>query len=48
MVIGLACKKSTIFGVNSGEEFALKISKCKVGKLTLQTLICEFAVLKLE
>ena len=23
-------------------EFALKISKCKVGKLTLQTLTCEF------
>ena len=31
MVIGSACKKSTIFGVNSGGEFALKISKCKVG-----------------
>ena len=48
MVIGSACKKSTIFGVNSDGEFVLKISKCKVGKLTLQTLICEFAVLKLE
>ena len=23
-------------------EFALRISKCKVGKLTLQTLTCEF------
>ena len=41
-------KMGSIFGVNSGGEFALKISNCKVGKLTLQTLICEFAVLKLE
>ena len=32
MVIGSACKKSTIFGVNSDGEFVLKISKCKVKK----------------
>ena len=36
LVIGSAAfLKSSIFGKNSGREFALKISKWKVGKLTI-------------